>query len=105
ILKNFQPATLKRFYKTWYRPNLEAVIVVGDIDPKMVEQQIKAHFSAFKNPNPPKTRPAIIPIPTRTKNEAMVLTDKEQTNTLLEVYNFIEKETPTHTWAGYRKTL
>ena len=105
ILKNFQPATLKRFYKSWYRPNLEAVIVVGDIDPKMVEAKIKSHFSAFKNPNPAKTRPALIPIPARTKSEAMVLTDKEQTNTLLEVYNFIQKETPTNTWSGYRKTI
>jgi hypothetical protein len=34
----------------------------------------------------------------------MVLTDKEQTNTLLEVYNFIEKETPANTWQD-TKTL
>ena len=105
ILKTFKPASLQRFYKTWYRPNLEAVIVVGDIDPKIVEQQIIAHFSGFKNPSPAMTRPAIIPIPTRTTNEAMVLTDKEQTNTVLEVYNFVQKEAPTNTWGGYRKTL
>src|SRR5262245_20698938 len=45
ILKNFSPATLERFYKQWYRPDLMAVVVVGDIDPAEAEKKIKAHFS------------------------------------------------------------
>src|SRR6476620_929369 len=61
ILKTFTPATLERFYKQWYRPNLMAVIVVGDIDPAEAEKRIKAHFSAFKNPVSVKPRPSIIP--------------------------------------------
>ena len=105
ILKTFKPASLQRFYKSWYRPNLEAVIVVGDIDPKLVEQKIIAHFSGFKNPSPAQSRPGIIPIPTRKTSEAMVLTDKEQTNTVLEVYNFIQKQPASNTWADYRKNL
>src|SRR5438034_7161533 len=35
ILKTFDPATLERFYKQWYRPNLMAVVIVGDIDPAL----------------------------------------------------------------------
>ncbi len=35
ILEKFKPEVLKRFYKTWYRPNLMAVIVVGYIDPDL----------------------------------------------------------------------
>src|SRR3982750_1341466 len=45
ILQTFKPAVLSRFYKQWYRPDLMAVIVVGDIDPAVAEQKIKAHFS------------------------------------------------------------
>ena len=50
ILKNFKYETLKNFYTSWYRPNLMAVIVVGDIDPADAEKKIIAHFGKFKNP-------------------------------------------------------
>src|SRR5215212_1453712 len=89
ILKNFKPETLERFYKQWYRPNLMAVVVVGDIDPVEMEKKIKTHFGGFKNPANAPARPSIIPIKARTKPEAMVLTDEETTNTILQVFNFI----------------
>ncbi|MBS1632303.1 MAG: insulinase family protein, partial [Bacteroidetes bacterium] len=73
ILKTFKPAVLQRFYKQWYRPDLIAVIVVGDIDPAVAEKEIKKHFSGFKNPAMEKPRPAITAIKARTKPEAMVL--------------------------------
>src|SRR6187397_1180792 len=62
ILKTFKPQTLKNFYNNWYRPNLIAVIVVGDIDPAEAEKKIKAHFSKFTNPATATPRPHIIPI-------------------------------------------
>ena len=34
VIKAFPYDTLRNFYKTWYRPDLMAVVVVGDIDPK-----------------------------------------------------------------------
>ncbi len=105
ILKNFKPAALKRFYKTWYRPNLMSVVVVGDIDPAEAEKLIKAHFSVYKNPVNPRPRPAIIPIAPHQKNVGMVLTDKEQPYNIIQVFNFIEKSTPVITWGDYRKTI
>ena len=45
ILKTFKPETLKIFTGSWYRPNLMAVIVVGDIDPAEAEKKIIAHFA------------------------------------------------------------
>jgi zinc protease len=104
-LRHFKPATLKRFYKTWYRPDLQAVIVVGDIDPAVAEQEIIKHFGSFKNPSPEKARPAIIPIPSRTVSESMVLTDKEQTYNILQIYNYVEKSKPVVTWADYRASV
>ncbi|MFI5128867.1 MAG: M16 family metallopeptidase [Chitinophagales bacterium] len=105
ILKNFKPATLENFYRQWYRPNLIAVIVVGDIDPAEAEKKIKAHFASFKNPANAKQRPAITPIAARTKPEAMVVTDDETTNTVLQVFNFITPAKKARTWNDYRESI
>lgn len=56
VIKSFNLATIKSFYDDWYRPNLQAVIAVGDFDPKRVEQLIKEKFSQLKNPASPKPR-------------------------------------------------
>ena len=104
ILKTFKPETLKGFYKNWYRPNNIAVAVVGDIDPAEAEKKIIAHFGKFKNPANAPVRPAIIPIQPRTKAEAMVVTDDEATNTIIEVFNFIKPAKKINTWADYRES-
>ncbi|MGZ3819605.1 MAG: M16 family metallopeptidase, partial [Mucilaginibacter sp.] len=61
ILKTFKQETIKSFYHDWYRPDLQAVIAVGDFDPKRVEQLIKDNFSALKNPagEKPRTKYAV----------------------------------------------
>jgi zinc protease len=105
ILKTFKPATIERFYRDWYRPNLMAVIVVGDIDPAEAEKKIKAHFSNFKNPTVEKPRPAITPIKDRAKPDAMVVTDDEATNTVLEIFNFIKPSRKVKTWGDYREGI
>ena len=105
ILKTFKPATLEHFYKLWYRPDLMAVVVVGDIDPAKAEQEIKKHFSGFKNPAQEKARPAMTPIKTRTKPEAIVVTDEEATNTILQIFNFVRPAKKIKTWGDYREDL
>lgn len=84
VLKHFKPATLERFYQDWYRPNLQAIIVVGDIDPAYLESVIKKEFSGLKNPVSEKPRPSYS-IPLNNKNQFISLTDKEQTSTQIEV--------------------
>ena len=37
VLETYTPATLRRFYDTWYRPDLMAVVAVGDFDKKQIE--------------------------------------------------------------------
>jgi len=49
-LKSFKHETLRNFYKTWYRPNLQAIIVVGDIDVDYAEKKIKELFTHLENP-------------------------------------------------------
>lgn len=105
VLRTFRHETLRSFYRNWYRPNLMAVIVVGDIDPADAEKKIKAHFEKFRNPTGATPRPAIIPIKQRMKPEAMVVTDEEATNTFIQIYNFVKPAPKQKTWADYRKSL
>ena len=105
ILKNFKPETLKKFYTDWYRPNLMAVIVVGDIDPAYAEKKIISHFGKFKNPANAPERPAIIPMKQRTSPEAMVVTDDEETNTFVEIYNYVKPGKKVKTWENYREAI
>jgi zinc protease len=105
IIQYFRPASLRRFYETWYRPNLEAVIVVGDIDAKDAEKKIRKHFRDFVNPPEEKPRPVNTPIPLRTKPVGLVVTDKEFTSTLFELYNYIEPRPTYATWGDYRQKI
>ncbi|NDA62125.1 MAG: insulinase family protein [Chitinophagia bacterium] len=105
ILKNFKAASLINFYKTWYRPNLMSVVVVGDMNPAEIEKKIIQHFSAYKNPAKLVARPAIIPIPERKVNKSMVITDKEQPYNILQIINYVEKAKPVVTWGDYRNSV
>jgi zinc protease len=82
-----------------------AVVVVGDLDPAQAEQEIIKHFSSYKNPVNEKPRPAIIPIAERKENVGMVLTDKEQTYNIFQVFNYVEKAKRIVLWNDYRKSV
>jgi zinc protease len=56
-IKTFNEATVKSFYTDWYRPDLQAVIAVGDFDPQQVLEMIKFSFSSLRNPSPEKPLP------------------------------------------------
>ncbi|KUJ61418.1 hypothetical protein AR687_13360 [Flavobacteriaceae bacterium CRH] len=47
IINNFKYQELRNYYKKWYRPDLQAVIIVGDIDVKAIEQKVKIIFSGI----------------------------------------------------------
>lgn len=53
-VKKLDAAAIKSFYKDWYRPNLQALIIVGDFDAKNVEKLVKDNFSSLTNPSPSK---------------------------------------------------
>ena len=76
IIRNFKPDALRRFYQDWYRPDLMAVVAVGDIEPLEAERLIKLHFGGLKNPAHERAR-AYAPIPPRTDTEAVVVLDRE----------------------------
>ena len=45
IVKNFPYETLRSYYRKWYRPDLQALIVVGDVDPDAVEKKLQEMFA------------------------------------------------------------
>ncbi len=76
---------LKRFYRDWYRPNLMAVVVVGDIDPAYAVQQIKDRFGALKNPENQRTREEY-GIPGNKDPLIAIATDKEATSNMVMLF-------------------
>ncbi|WP_454802980.1 M16 family metallopeptidase [Mucilaginibacter phyllosphaerae] len=84
ILKNFKPATIRQFYHDWYRPDLQALIIVGDIDADAMEQKVKALFADLKNPATERKLIAYA-IPLTGQNQFIALTDKEVNSTIAEV--------------------
>jgi len=56
IINNFTREDILQFYHDWYRPNLQAVVIVGDFDVDMMERKVIALFSTLKNPENPKEK-------------------------------------------------
>jgi zinc protease len=103
ILKNFDAATIKGFYADWYRPNLQAVIAVGDFDVKRVEALIKANFSGLKNPVAPKPRTEYTVAPTP-GTVVKIATDKEFPYTLAQIV-VKHPQTVVKTTTGYMQSV
>ncbi len=84
IIQKVQREQLTRFYRDWYRPDLMAVIVVGDVDRDAVVTLIKQHFSSLTNPSPKRPRPAF-DVPEHNGTRYSIVTDKETTATAVAV--------------------
>jgi zinc protease len=84
VIEHVQREQLTRFYHDWYRPDLMAVIVVGDFDRDAVTTMIKKHFSPIAAPSPERPRPSV-DVPDHAGTRYAVLTDKETTATEVEI--------------------
>jgi len=104
VLKTFKPDTIKRFYKDWYRPDLMAVMVVGDVEPKQAEAMIRQHFGKLKNPAEPRPR-TYAEVPLREQTEALVITDKEATDDTVFIRYPIRPAQEPVTIADYRRQM
>ena len=75
-LENFTHDALRRFYKDWYRPDLQAIIVVGDIDVNEIEQKIREAFGKIPAPAYARQRESF-PVPSHDETLTVVAKDKE----------------------------
>lgn len=103
IIKTFPHDTIRSFYNTWYRPDLQAIAVIGDIDVKKMETYIKAHFGSIKNPIPEKPR-IVSDIPDNKDPLISIATDKEATNSMVMIFYKHNAKT-TCTVADYKEYL
>jgi len=80
IIRNVNHDRLKQFYTDWYRPDMMAVIAVGDFNKANMEFQIRSHFGSIPAAASPRPRPTYT-VPNQTGTAYSVLTDPEATNT------------------------
>ncbi len=85
IINNFDYQVLRDYYKKWYRPDLQAVIVVGDVDVKEVEQKIIKLFSTIEMPKNAAER-YYVEVPKNKGMEYVMAKDKEAQETSIVLY-------------------
>jgi zinc protease len=104
VISNFKHDALRRFHRDWYRPDLMAVVVVGDIDPAEAEKLVKSHFAGLKNPAHERARENVR-IPTRADTEAVVVTDKEASGNAVTMRYPLHQAHDRNNMADYREKL
>ena len=83
-LKTFKRESLVNFYRKWYNPDMQAVIVVGDFDVDMMEGKIKSTFGSIPAPEVP-TQKIEHKLPGNTEPLVGILTDPEAQSSSIEV--------------------
>ena len=83
IIDNFERPFLQAYYEKWYRPDNQAIIVVGDVNVDQVEQKIKTLFSPIVLP---ENRALVTTYPVPDNNEAIFVIDKDKE----QRYNIVE---------------
>jgi len=94
VIDNCDYETLRSFYREWYRPDLEALIIVGDFDAKEMEEKVIAMFSSVPKAVNPTERP-IFEIPDNSEPLVGIVTDPEAQRNMIRVYykhNIVQPE-------------
>ena len=103
VLDNFKRPTIARFYHDWYRPDLQALIIVGDVNADSLVKVVKATFGDLKNPAHERPRTKYT-VPLTGKNQFIAVTDREMTSTAAEVI-IKHPLPPLRTAADYRNAI
>lgn len=85
VVANFEYQTLRDYYHKWYRPDLQGIIIVGDIDVDAIEARIKEMFADIKAPVDPAPRPRFM-IEDNVDPIVAIASDPEQTNYEVNLY-------------------
>ncbi|CAN5592492.1 insulinase family protein [soil metagenome] len=84
-LESFDVEALQRFYRDWYRPDLMAVVVVGDVDPAEMEARIREHFAGLTSPERPRPRREFR-VPDHEQTLFSIASDPEATGASISLY-------------------
>lgn len=75
VIDGCNPETLRAYYRKWYRPDNQAIIVVGDVDVNHIEDQIKKLFSGIKVP---ANAAKVVPVEVADNDTAIYVVDKDK---------------------------
>ena len=103
VIRNFKRETIVRFYEDWYRPDLQAVIIVGDINVDEIEAKVKQYFESYPKRENPRQRP-VYDIPGNKEPLVAIATDKEATNATV-MFFWKHSKAPQGTVGDYRASL
>jgi zinc protease len=84
VIAKALPATIRRFYKDWYRPDLMAVIAVGDFEPAQIVATIEREFASLASPSPARQRPTVA-VPSQGEALISIEADAEMPRTTVAV--------------------
>ena len=103
VLDTFQHEALRRFYRTWYRPDLMGLVAVGDIEPAAIEALVRAYFARIPAGTSPRERTAF-PVPDHEETLFAIVTDPEATYNSVSIYYKMDVR-PQGTVSAYRRSL
>ncbi len=103
IIKNAPRSEFVDFYQNWYRPNLMAIIAVGDFESDKIEALIKQYFGDLKNPENAPERISH-PVPDHEATLFSIETDPELQNTQLQIA-YKRAPSPQGTAGAYRASI
>ncbi|HEY0782838.1 MAG TPA: pitrilysin family protein, partial [Thermoanaerobaculia bacterium] len=102
-LKKATREAIQRFYRDWYRPDLMAVVAVGDFDKAKIQALVEKHFAGIPAAVHPRPRPEF-PVPEHKDTRFAITTDPEATTTVVGVYSQ-HPAANQDSLADYRSTL
>ena len=100
IINTFEPQTLRDFYHDWYRTDLQAIAVVGDIDAEATVAKIKEMFEPIPAVENPKER-IEYGIPEHDEMYYALGTDKEATSTNIQILTILPNKPENKNTFGY----
>ncbi|GAB4429174.1 MAG: insulinase family protein [Bacteroidia bacterium] len=103
VLRTFEHDALRRYYRDWYRPELMALVAVGDFDPDSVEQMIRARFGSIPASAEPR-RPSVYPVPDHAETLVAIASDEEANLNRVSVIYKHDKQ-PLVTLGDYRASI
>ena len=113
VIMHFERQSIVDFFNDWYRPDLQAIVIVGDMDnyeyngmkgAKAMEQKVKDTFSSHKFLGSKKLPRQSYEIPDNKEPLICIATDKEATSTTLEIF-WKHKKGVNGTVGAYRAML
>lgn len=103
LLETFEYDKIRRYYHEWYRPDLMAVVAVGDMNPQEMQKKIEKLFGDLKAPEKYRDR-EVFQVSDHQETYVKVVSDKEAPYTLVQIF-YMDDAQKTTTWEDYKRDI